>query len=98
MITCMYGDCDVYWSVVARKGRVTSASPRNLGEVALEESELSLAFGGIRVLRAASQPVLYAIKRSTHTRLLEPSRLPPPVYLVLIVCRVISLGSSIRLW
>lgn len=67
MITCMYGDCDVYWSVVARKGRVTSASPRNLGEVALEESELSLAFGGIRVLRPASQCCTRSKDQHTHT-------------------------------
>ena len=89
MITCMYGDCDVYWSVVARKGRVTSASPRNLGEVAL--GELSLAL--VPSVCSGSTP---STEEDQHHSL-EPTRRPAAACLGIlsIVCTVILLGGSI---
>lgn len=72
MITCTYGDCDVYWSVVARKGRVTSASPRNLGEVALEQSERAFAclllVASVCFGQPASQPASAVLDQKINTR------------------------------
>ena len=95
----MYGDSDVYWSVVGRKGRVTSDEPssawlacrppRNLGEVAL--GELSLAL--VPSVCSGSTP---STEEDQHHSL-EPTRRPAAACLGIlsIVCTVILLGGSI---